>query len=94
MFISLRCAYQSAYSIKSAFGERTFNHKFRRLADPCFNDLYSFDPDNNTWTALTPSGPSPSARGYAGFAVTPDDLLYLFVGQTAETSGTAVYARR
>ena len=44
------------------------------------NDLYSFSPAANTWTALSPSGSGPSGREGMGFAATPNGLLYVFGG--------------
>ena len=41
------------------------------------NDLYRFSPTNNVWTALSAAFP-PSARGFMGFAATPDGMLYVF----------------
>ncbi len=45
-----------------------------------YNDLYRFDPANNRWTRLYPSGSAPSPRHMMGFAATPDGSLYVFGG--------------
>ncbi|MEI8191920.1 MAG: kelch repeat-containing protein, partial [candidate division NC10 bacterium] len=36
--------------------------------DPCFNDLWSFDPAGGEWTELHPSGALPATRSAAGLA--------------------------
>ena len=43
-------------------------------------DVYRFSAAANTWTALSPSGSSPSPRYNMGFAATPDGMLYVFGG--------------
>ena len=52
------------------------------------NDLYSFNPSTNTWTAIYPSGSTPSPRYLMGFAVTPDSMLYVFGGATSFGKGS------
>jgi hypothetical protein len=42
--------------------------------------MYRFSTAANTWTALSPSGSSPSPHHAMGFAATPDGMLYIFGG--------------
>ena len=51
------------------------------------NDLNSFSPATNAWTALAPSGPIPVQRSSMGFAATPDGKLYLFGGESVSGGG-------
>lgn len=52
----------------------------RRNSADYFNDLWRFNITNGTWTALSPSGPTPDPRCWMGFTATPDGMLYLFGG--------------
>ena len=57
--------------------------KCARLSPPAadyLNDIYSFSPAANTWTALLPSGSEPAPRSSMGFAATPNGKLYVFRG--------------
>lgn len=45
-----------------------------------FEDLWSYDPVNNTWDEITPAGPSPTARaGHS--AVVIDNAIYVLGGE-------------
>jgi hypothetical protein len=61
--------------------------------DRYYNDVYHFSPAANTWTALSLSGSGPTPRYDAGFAATPDGILYVFGGwDGGNETGRAGYA--
>jgi hypothetical protein len=58
----------------------TLTHTYTYAAH-YYNDVYFFSAPANNWTALSPSGSSPSPRYGMGFAATPDGMLYVFGGR-------------
>jgi N-acetylneuraminic acid mutarotase len=58
---------------------RTCTHPSPTAA-PYLNDLYRFSAENNTWTALSPTGSGPTPRYGMGFTATPNGMLYVFGG--------------
>jgi hypothetical protein len=58
--------------------------------------MYRLSTAANTWTALSPSGSSPSPRHSMGFAATPDGMLYVIGGAGYEGNeregGGSLYA--
>jgi N-acetylneuraminic acid mutarotase len=48
-----------------------------------FEDMWSYDPNNNIWNEITPEGPRPKARA-SHSAVVIDDAIYVFGGETED----------
>jgi hypothetical protein len=54
------------------------------------NDLNRYNPANDSWTALAPTGIVPQERKWMGFAAGPDGLLYTFGGMGVNCEDEAV----
>jgi hypothetical protein len=57
------------------------------------DDLHSFDPSSLTWTAVVPSGNSPSGRYSFGFTAAPDGIVYLFGGCNGEHALSRIFVQ-
>ena len=65
----------------------TFETRFASRLAGKLNDLYRYDPVKNTWTLISPSGPTPSPVYYPGFAAASDGVIYHLGGNGVDGNG-------